>query len=194
MRLDLEPDCFVLHEPGFLSPTDADRLLFELPETMAFAQHSISLFGRPVAEPRLTAWCGDVLYRYSGRDLPPRPWPTAVAELRISLRKHLDIDFNHVLANLYRDGQDAMGWHADSERCLGRNPPVASISLGTERRFLLSAAVKDRRAERVELRLAHGDLLLMGGATQHRYRHALPRTKAPSGPRLSLTFRRVVGG
>ena len=45
--------------------------------------------------------------------------------------------FNSVLLNLYRDGQDSMGWHSDDESELGPAPAIASLSLGEPRRFLL---------------------------------------------------------
>lgn len=98
--------------------------------------------------------------------------------------------FNSVLANLYRDGRDWMGWHSDSESDLGDAPLIASLSLGHPRRFLLKARTGEARVEQL---LAPGDLLLMAGQTQKYYRHSLPKTAKPVGPRINLTFRRIVG-
>ena len=67
-------------------------------------------------------------------------------------------------------------------------PMIASLSLGGTRRFLLKEATGDRHA----IDLASGDLLLMSGDSQRRYRHALPRTAKPVAPRINLTFRRVL--
>jgi alkylated DNA repair dioxygenase AlkB len=105
------------------------------------------------------------------------------------------IDFNSVLANLYRDGCDAMGWHSDDEVELGPRPAVASVSLGAPRRFAFrgrpSRGEKRRATEiaRHGLELPHGSLLLMAGDTQVNWQHALPRTARPVGPRINLTFR-----
>jgi len=97
-----------------------------------------------------------------------------------------------VLANLYRDGRDCMGWHSDDEPELGARPLIASLSLGATRRF----ALRHRRdpSRRLVLELPAGSLLLMRGQTQARWRHALPRTARPVGPRINLTFRRIVAG
>jgi alkylated DNA repair dioxygenase AlkB len=82
-----------------------------------------------------------------------------------------------------------MGWHSDDEPELGPQPVIASISLGAPRRFLL----KHRKEPtlRAAIELPHGSLLVMSGDTQRLYRHALPRTARPLGPRINLTFRYV---
>jgi alkylated DNA repair dioxygenase AlkB len=88
--------------------------------------------------------------------------------------------------NLYRDGRDSVSWHADNEPGLGRNPVIASVSLGATRRFQL----KHRRAdERVTIDLTHGSCLIMAGAIQHHWLHQIPKTRHPVGPRINLTFR-----
>lgn len=117
-----------------------------------------------------------------------RAWVPGVRLLRERLRFQLGVDFNSVLANLYRDGSDAMGWHADDEPELGEAPVIASVSLGATRRFLLRAR---EGGERLALDLPHGSLLVMAGGTQAAYRHALTRTRRDVGPRVNLTFRLV---
>ena len=102
-----------------------------------------------------------------------------------------DRHFNSVLANLYRDGQDSMGWHADKEPELGANPLIVSLSLGGTRRFLLRH--KRKGVPGVDLDLEDGSLLWMSGTTQHFWRHAVPKTKRPVAPRINLTFRRILG-
>jgi alkylated DNA repair dioxygenase AlkB len=82
-----------------------------------------------------------------------------------------------------------MGWHADDEPELGTDPVIASLSLGAVRRFALRH--KATRARR-DLALGHGSLLVMRGATQANWQHALPRTARPLGLRINLTFRRVL--
>lgn len=183
------PDASLLLHPGWLADEAADRLFDDLRGTLPWSVHRIRMFGRSVDSPRLSAWIGDAeaLYRYSGTDFAPHPWSGALAALRVRLQEELGVPFNSVLANLYRDGRDAMGWHSDDEPELGPQPVIASVSLGGVRRF----ALKHRQAPRLGrvLELPHGSLLVMTGDTQRCYRHALPRTTKPVAPRINLTFR-----
>lgn len=179
--------------PAWLSPTHADALFAALHAAIPWEIHRIRLFGRQVDSPRLSCWIGDAdaAYTYSGVRFEPRPWPPALLPIRARLARELDVDFNSVLANLYRDGRDSMGWHSDAEAELGPRPVIASLSLGAVRRFVLKSRADP--ALKHALELPHGSLLLMRGDTQRHYRHALPRTARPVGPRINLTFRRVVG-
>ena len=188
-RLDL-PDADVRLDPAWLSAADADALFDTLRASLHWENHAVRLFGRQQPAPRLSCWIGDraARYHYSGVTRLPGAWTPALAAVRACLRDALEIDFNSVLANLYRDGRDAMGWHADNERELGPAPVIASVSLGATRRFVL----KHRGGTpRLALDLPPGSLLLMQGATQSNYRHALPRTARAVGPRINLTFRQV---
>ena len=194
----------VAFDPHWLVADDAEALFARLRATIAWEVHRIRLFGRIVDSPRLSCWIGDpdAAYTYSGTRFQPHPWPRLLGPLRARLRDELGVDFNSVLANLYRDGRDCMGWHSDDEDALGPQPPIASLSLGAVRRFVL----KPRRAngataataatvdppQRLALELPPGSLLLMRGDTQRVYRHALPRTARPVGPRVNLTFRQIV--
>lgn len=178
------PGCFVL-VPRWLP--DADPVLARLAAETAWEQHDITLFGRTVPTPRLTAWTGDAAYRYSGVVNPPRPWTPTLRALRDRLADELGIELNSCLANLYRNGRDSMGWHADDEPELGPEPTIASVSLGQRRRFLVRHRATGRRWA---LDLGEGDLLVMRGESQADYRHAVPKTTRRLGPRLNLTFRR----
>jgi alkylated DNA repair dioxygenase AlkB len=164
------------------------RLQAEIP----WEQHRLRIFGREVDSPRLSCWVGDVdaVYTYSRTRFEPRPWTSALIELRDELERLCDQAFNSVLCNLYRNGHDAMGWHSDSEPELGAAPLIASLSFGAPRRFRLRHK-RDRNA-RLEFDLEPGSLLVMAGETQTNYRHDLPRTKADVGARINLTFRRIM--
>lgn len=185
------PGAEVALDVAWLAPAEADALFEALGREVAWENHPVRLFGREHATPRLSCWIGDpgARYRYSGLVREPQAWTPALAALRTRLAAELDATFDSVLANLYRDGRDAMGWHADDEPELGPRPVIASLSLGATRRFLLRH--RDG-TPRIALDLPHGSLLVMRGATQATYRHALPRTARPVGPRINLTFRRVV--
>jgi alkylated DNA repair dioxygenase AlkB len=183
-------DADLLFDPRFLDSTEAGAAFAALRNSLPWEVHRIRLFGRTVDSPRLSAWIGDpdAAYRYSGTRFEPHPWTPELRALRDRVAQAAGVGFNSVLANLYRSGADAMGWHSDDERELGPRPVIASLSLGATRRFRL----KHRRGHPgLDLDLPAGSLLLMRGGTQHAYRHALPRTARPVGERINLTFRHV---
>lgn len=169
----------------------ADALFAALHAQIHWQPLYLRLFGRTLAAPRLACWIGDAdaVYRYSGTRFEPQPWTPVTTLLRTALRARLGVDFNSVLANLYRDGRDSMGWHSDDEPELGDEPLIASLSFGATRSFRLRA--RTTRAAALSLELGHGSLLLMGGATQALYQHALPRRMGVTAPRINLTFRQI---
>ena len=178
----------LLHVPGFLAHEEADELFRHCLADLDWRRERVRLFGREVDAPRLTACHGQpgLAYRYSGVTRRCAPWTARLREAVETIGRRLGASFNFVLANRYRDGSDAVGWHADDER--GIAPVIASVSLGAERAF----RVRPREGgDSTALRLAHGDLVLMWGRCQRDFRHALPRTRAPVGPRVNLTLRRV---
>lgn len=178
----------------FLYPltfSEHNSLFQTLLVTTPWQQHVLTLYGRPVAEPRLSAWYGDeeAVYSYSGLRLEPLTWNKTLLKMKRRLDDLAGVCFNSVLMNLYRDGQDSMGWHSDAEPELGRNPVIASVSLGAVRRFNFQ---HKKRPVRISLYLETGSTLLMKGTTQHYWRHSLPKTRKAVGPRINLTFRRIV--
>ena len=188
------PGATLAFDPAWLPGAEAERLCAALHAGLPWEVHRLRLFGREVASRRLSCWIGDpnAVYAYSGSRFLPRPWPAVLQPVRARLERELGCAFNSVLANLYRDGQDAMGWHSDDEPELGPAPVIASLSLGAPRRFVL----KSRRGppRRLAIALAPGSLLVMAGATQRDFRHALPRTARPVAARINLTFRQVAPG
>jgi alkylated DNA repair dioxygenase AlkB len=168
-----------------------DDLFHILSDEIPWQQHRITVYGRVIAAPRLSAWYGDpgAAYSYSGLKLEPLPWTPALTEIRTVSEELAGTRFNSALLNLYRDGRDSVGWHSDDESTLGRNPVIASVSLGATRRFVLR---HKKRPLQVELDLEPGSVLIMAGATQHHWRHQLPKTRQPVGPRINLTFRLIV--
>ena len=192
--LDL-PGATVALDPHWLDPGQASALFTRLHGEIPWEAHRIRVYGREFDPPRLSLWMGDpdAVYRYSGARFDPHPWPDALHEIRERLARELDGPFNSVLANLYRDGRDGLGWHRDSEQELGDAPVIASVSLGATRRFRLRpyAKVPHAGAHPVSIDLSHGALLVMSGDTQRHYQHALTKTARATGPRINLTFRRI---
>lgn len=194
VRLDL-PNAEVGYWPGFFPASAAEAAFEALRGEIAWRRHRVRVRGREAGCPRLSSWQGDpgAVYSYSGLVLRPEPWTAAVRAVRRRVEAAAGAAFNGVLANLYRSGDDRLGWHADDEPELGPEPVVASVSFGAARRFLLRPRGAAGRAS-VPLILEPGSLLLMRGPTQRHWRHALPPTRRRVGPRLSLTFRRIFPG
>lgn len=169
----------------------AGRLFDALLAATDWRQETATIMGRRTPIPRLTAWHGEAGYVYSGIRLAPLPWTPPLLELKDLAEALAGSPFNSVLLNLYRNGRDSVSWHADNEPGLGRDPVIASVSLGATRRFQL----KHRRTgERVDLDLPGGACLIMAGPTQHHWLHQIPKTARPVGPRINLTFRRMQPG
>jgi len=158
---------------------------------LEWRQLPVRMFGRSIPQPRLTAFYGDreVNYRYSGLTLKARPWIPELKELRRIVEERSGQKYNSVLCNLYRDGRDYMGWHADDERELGLDPVIASMSFGAARRFLLKP--RNGEGERIEFLLKSGSLLVMRGDLQRQWLHQLPRALKISQQRINLTFRQI---
>jgi alkylated DNA repair dioxygenase AlkB len=183
--------------PGWLGDEAAvmKRLLVEVP----WRQELISLFGRRYPMPRLTCWMAEpgCTYTYSGLQQRIEPWTPTVAALRQRVELTVGCRFNSLLLNLYRDGHDAMGWHADDEGELAAASPIASLSLGSARTFRLrprprrGAESPQNAAEPLAFELGHGDLLAMDPPTQRHWQHQVPRRLRVRQPRINLTFRRV---
>lgn len=186
------PDGLLYHLPHFLAPDAASALLGHLTTSLDWQQHRLKLFGRDVLTPRLCAWYGDTdaRYGYSGQTLEPLPWTAPLAAVRQRLQAMLGCPLNGMLANLYRDGADSMGWHSDDEASLGPRPVIVSLSLGATRRFVLRHR-RRRELQTLSLALEHGSLLVMAGDTQRHWQHAVPKTRAAVGVRINLTFRYV---
>ena len=178
--------------PQWLSGKESDILLSRLQTDIAWQQPSISIYGKSHPIPRLQAWMGDRAhtYRYSGTDFTSVIWPDYLASLAKDLSRIAGVEFNSVLLNLYRNGQDSMGWHSDDEPELGEAPVIASVSLGAERDFTLRPSGATRQAH--SLRLQHGSLLIMRAGMQSDWQHALPRRAGVSEPRINLTFRKII--
>lgn len=174
----------------FLSTDAATALFAQLLAATTWEHRHIIMFGKQVAEPRLSSWHSvDARpYTYSGLTREAQAWTPTLQSLSDECERFAGSRFNSVLVNLYRDGRDAMGWHADNERENGRNPVIASVSLGAERRFDLR-----HRETKTTIRTAlpHGSLLVMSGVTQHKWVHQVPRTTRVNEPRINLTFRWV---
>ncbi|MFT4939894.1 MAG: alkylated DNA repair dioxygenase AlkB [Paraglaciecola sp.] len=185
-------DAEVTYFPKFLDSQSADVHFTRLIGSLAWQHEYLRIYGKRVKIPRLQAWYGDpeATYQYSGLNMLPRPWTKELDELKILCQKACNSNFNSVLANLYRNGLDSMGLHADNEAELGNNPVIASISLGQTRDFNF---IHNISKEKIRITLGHGSLLIMSGATQKNWQHSIAKSRQAMSPRINLTFRRIIG-
>lgn len=176
--------------PGAIA--DSRQLFQQLLATVPWQQGFITLYGRRHCIPRLQAWIGDpgLTYRYSGESLTPLPWNEPLQQLCTELNRHFGLQLNSVLCNLYRHGQDSMGWHSDDEAELGPAPRILSLTLGCERDFALRRRGSSRQYG--VLALPDGSLLDMKPGMQSRWQHALPRRQRLHEARINLTFRELL--
>ena len=186
------PDASVRYYPGFLAKDVADAYFSELLDTIPWQNDPITIFGKTYPQPRMTSLHGHTTdpYGYSGIVMQPNPMTKSLKEIETKIQTLCEERFTTVLLNLYRTGKDSNGWHADDERELGINPVIASVSLGAERYFHLKH--KNDKTQRLKFALAHGSLLLMEGSTQHHWKHQVAKTAREVGPRINLTFRKVI--
>jgi alkylated DNA repair dioxygenase AlkB len=149
----------------------------------------LNMYGKEVFLPRYSAWYGnsDKPYTYSGLTLQPNTWNKGLLFIKEQIDKIAKVDFNSVLMNWYRDGEDYINWHTDAEKELGKNPVIGSVNFGETRRFLIRR--NDDNSVKLEFPLKHGTLLIMGGELQHFWQHSVPKEKKVKKSRFNLTFR-----
>ena len=174
--------------PNFFAKSESDSLLKNLRSSILWKQESMNMYGKKINFPRLTAWYGnnDKPYSFSGITLQPLPWSSEILEIKRKIEPEAKTEFNSVLLNLYRDGNDSISWHTDAEKELGINPIIASVNFGATRKFQIRHI---KTKEKLEIELTHGSLLIMQGELQHFWQHQVPKTSKIVGERINLTFR-----
>jgi alkylated DNA repair dioxygenase AlkB len=178
----------LIYYPTFFSKLESDLFFSSLRTKIEWAQESMILYGKKINFPRLTAWYGDNdrPYSFSGITLQPKGWLPELITIKNKIEIAAGTEFNSVLLNLYRNGNDSISWHTDAEQELGINPIIGSVNFGQARLFQLRH--KDTK-EKIEIELVHGSALLMKGELQHHWQHQVPKTSKPMKERINLTFR-----
>ena len=188
-KINLEDGDLTYH-PNFLNSSESVFYFNYFLEHTNWQSGSIKIFGKTHKIPRLQAWHGDpeAHYSYSNMSLDPAPWSEPLLELKKKIEVISQSSYNSVLLNLYRDGSDSNGYHSDDEKELGKNPSIASLSLGESRNFHLKHKSKKLKHT---ITLNSGSLIIMAGSTQHFWKHQIPKSKKELKPRINLTFRRI---
>ena len=177
-----------LFYPIFFTKSESDIFFQKLKSEIEWKQESMNMYGKKINFPRLTAWYGDndKPYSFSGITLSPKVWNEELVSIKNKIEPIAKVDFNSVLLNRYRDGNDSISWHTDAEKELGINPVIASVNFGATRKFQLRHI---KTKEKLEIELTHGSLLIMQGEMQHFWQHQVPKTSQKVGERINLTFR-----
>lgn len=169
---------------------ESARLFAELKENIRWEHETVRMFGKEIVMSRMVAWYGErpFDYAYSGYTRKALVWTATLMEIKARIESCSGADFNACLLNFYHHGGEGMGWHSDDEKELDPYSPIASVSLGAERRF--SFRHKAEGSLRHVL-LENGSLLLMDAASQRHWLHALPKSKRVQDARINLTFRKL---
>ena len=171
-----------------LTPHHAQYYLDKLLNTTEWKNDEAIIFGRHIITKRKVAWYADTNYEYtySNRTKLALRWTKELLELKKLVDEIAGATFNSCLLNLYHNGDEGMAWHSDDEKTLEKDSPIASLSFGAERKFML----KHKKAKNtLSLILEAGSLLIMKGTTQTNWQHSLPKSKKIKEPRVNLTFR-----
>lgn len=190
------PGAEIYYEKNFLPDGEAARLFEVLKEKCAWRRRKTSFNS---AVPRDEAYYGEpgTNYKYSRREYEPVAWIPELLSVKARVEQATPdsafanlslprLSYNAVLCNLYRNGNDSVGLHADAEPEMG--PVIVSVSLGAARLFRLKS--NDGAVVFTE-RLPHGSLFIMAGATQKNFKHEVPKEPKLIKPRINLTFRHI---
>jgi alkylated DNA repair dioxygenase AlkB len=177
--------------PRFFSSAESTKYFAQLNEATPWEMPEIVMFGKKYPQAGLSTWFTNtnVSYVYSGIARTPHVMTPLLTDVMNACALASGAEYNSVLVNLYRDGNDSVSWHSDNEEINGSEPTIASVSLGETRRFDLR---HKESGETVRVDLEDGSLLVMSGLSQHCWVHQIAKTKTKVGPRINLTFRRVV--
>ncbi len=165
--------------PGWLR--GSEELFDRLAAGVAWRTDRRPMYDRVVEVPRLLRSYGE-----------SEPWPDPVlpqACTALSDRYGTELGEPFRTAGLcyYRDGDDSVAWHGDTGgRGATHDTMVAIVSVGASRALLLRPR---GGGASIRYHLGHGDLIVMGGSCQRTWEHAVPKTRRPVGPRISIQFR-----
>ena len=157
----------------------ADVLAVRLAETVPWRQGRRRMWDRMLDDPRLSYW--------ARRD--DAPFDPSIPSMQHTLEQTYGHRLRRPGFNYYRDGRDSVAWHADRELRDLDDTLVAIVTLGTRRPFLVRPT---GGGPSIDVSPGSGDLLVMGGAAQREWQHAVPKSSRP-GPRISISWRWTSG-
>ncbi|MET0944197.1 MAG: alpha-ketoglutarate-dependent dioxygenase AlkB [Flavobacterium sp.] len=182
------PDSELILIDNFFTKEESDRFYERLLRKTKWREYEMEIYDKVYTVPRMISWYEDK--DNPGADQNGPDWNYELLTIRGRVEKETQRDFNSVLLNLYRDGNDGVGWHSDKEHNTGPNPVIASVTFGETRIFRLRHKFS-KEIPQVEIPLHHGSFLLMSGTTNNFWQHQVPKTARDVLPRINLTFRQT---
>ena len=182
------PDTELILIDNFFSKEESDHYYELLLHQTKWREYEMEIFDKTIKAPRMIAWYEDRENIISNKNVPD--WSPELLKIRKRVENETALNFNSVLLNLYRNGNDSVAWHSDQEGNSGPNPIIASVTFGETRIFKLRHKFRKDIAP-IEIPLHHGSFLLMAGTTNSFWQHHVPKTSKNVLPRINLTFRRV---
>lgn len=184
-NFDLPDLGLMLHE-GFIPKAEADFYYSHLLEATPWSEYQMPMYNKVVTAPRMVAWYG----ASEENSKNALPWTQELQALKQNVEQRTGLQFNAVLLNLYRNGNDSVAWHSDREHQIGSNPNIASVTFGQTRPFRFRHKI-NKDIGQLEILLHHGTLLLMSGMTNTYWEHHIPKSAKEMLPRINLTFRQI---
>ncbi|WP_277014971.1 alpha-ketoglutarate-dependent dioxygenase AlkB family protein [Flavobacterium lindanitolerans] len=182
------PDTELVLIDGFFSKEDSDQYYDTLLHQTEWKEYQMEIYDKTVTAPRMISWYENK--SNIGADPNGADWTPELSSIRKRVELETGLDFNSVLLNLYRNGNDGVAWHSDREHNTGKDPIIASVTFGETRMFKLRHKFR-KDIPVVEIPLHHGSFLLMGGTTNSFWQHHVPKTARDVRPRINLTFRQM---
>ncbi|MEO6522824.1 MAG: alpha-ketoglutarate-dependent dioxygenase AlkB [Mucilaginibacter sp.] len=186
------PEEYLIYLPGLFSESESNRLLQKFIAETPWKQTSIKIYDKEVLSPRLTAWYGDVApgSYLTEKITDANPWTNELLMIKAKVEPLAGMQFNSVLLNYYRDGNDSVAWHSDKGAVADKKMVVASVSFGQVRGFDIRN--KQNHAEKYSVKLESGSFLLMKAGLQEYWEHRIAKSTRAMQPRVNLTFRLIV--
>ena len=185
------PNLSIKNYENIFGEDDKNAWLKILIDELDWLEGEIKLFGKNIKIPRLQSWYADegCNYKYSGKMLRRNNWHPVLLKIKQNIETVSGEQFNSVLANLYRDGSDSMGWHSDDESSIKQDTSIASVSFGEQRPIFFKHKTDDIS---FSIDQSHGSLIIMNGETQKFWKHSIKKSKKLMKPRINLTFRTII--
>ena len=182
------PDADVMLIDNFFNKEESDYYYQTLLEKTTWREYEMPMYDKVVTAPRMISWHQDEDISASANQT--NPLTDDLKSVRNRVEAETRLQFNAVLLNLYRSGQDSVAWHSDKTNKSGPDPQIASVTFGETRLFRLRHKFR-KDVPMVEIPLHHGSFLLMAGTTNSYWEHQVPKTAKAILPRINLTFRQV---
>ncbi len=155
-----------------------------------------TMFNRICTQHRNVGFFSDTVrsYKYSGRDHNAHRMTYMLSSILQQVNLLLNSDFNSILINKYKDGNDYISAHSDDEKTIDQTHGVISISTGASRIF----RIRDKATKEIAADIVTKNNVILqmcarlpdGTSFQKKYTHEVPKNNSIAEPRYSLTFRK----